>query len=177
MGARRARMLLVVTLMVGAGLPTGCGSVRPLHGGKLRPRVGVQAGWLEPLDRGVQEYGGDVIAGAALRIGANLATPVGLEVGGAYSTLFAEDASVRLLFVRARMLYAVGMRGFCLRFGGQMIQQEPEEYGNRQDPYTGGAIDLGFLLGQRLELGVNYSLLVGSENVGDTVEATLGINF
>ncbi len=173
MGVRRGHVLLVM-----AGLLTGCGS-GVLHGGKLGPRVGVQVGYLMPIEEGPREYGGGVIAGMALRSGANLATPAGFEIGAAFSRLEAPKASVELYSLRARGLYAPGAGSFCLSGGMQVIWQSPTEYGTQLDQYVGGAIDLGFVLfyGRRVELGLNYSMLMGSENVPATADATIGINF
>jgi len=181
MGSRRA-VLLVVTL-VGAGLLAGCGSGSTplLHGGKLGPRLGVQVGYLMPVDGGDQEFGGGITGGLALRMGANLASPWGIELGAAYcSALEANegpDASVELLLLRARVLHGAGIGGFCWRFGMQMVRQNPKESGRSLDQHDGAAFDFGFLFGQRYEMGFNYSILYESENVPGTAEVTLGINF
>ena len=176
----RAKHMCVplVTLLVG-GLLAGCSSSSLMHGGKLGPRYGVQAGYVLPVGGNEQEYAGNAIAGASFRVGADLARPVGFELGIAYSALYGDDASVQLLFWRARGLYSVGVGGLCLQVGLQLVQQWPEEYGERQDQYDGGAIDLGMILyyGRRVELGVNYSILIGSENVPGTADVTLGFNF
>lgn len=171
----------LVTLGLGAALLAGCSSTPVLHGGKLGPRYGVQVGYLTPVpfDGGEQGFSGSLIVGGTFRIGADLATPLGLELGVAYSGLKAEDASVGLLSLRARALYAAGVGGLCWRAGMQMIRQYPVEGGVSLASFDGAAIDLGLVrfFGRRGELGFNYSMLIPSDNVTGTLEVTAGINF
>ncbi len=181
MAIRRACVPLV-TLGLGAALLTGCSSTPVLHGGKLGPRVGVQVGYLMPAEKGEQEYRIEPtpnFVGMSVRLGADLATPWGGELGVAFSTLKAEEASVDLFSLRARGLYALGVGGLCFSAGVQRIEQYPTELDEKLDSYVGAAIDIGVIkfFGRRGEMGLNYSILVGSENVPGTLEVPAGINF
>ena len=172
----------LVTLGLGAALLTGCASTPVLHGGKLGPRYGVQVGYFMPVEEGEQAYRIEPtpnFVGMTVRLGADLATPWGGEIGAAFSRLAGEDASVDLFFLRARGLYTLGVGGLCLSAGVQRIEQKPTEADEQLKSFVGAAIDIGVIkfFGRGGEMGLNYSILVGSENVPGTLEVTAGINF
>ena len=132
-----------------------------------------------PFDGGEQGFGGGVIAGGTFRLGADLANPLGVEVGLAYTGLKGEDASVGLVSLRARALYAAGVGGLCWRAGMQAITQYPTELDVKLDSYVGAAIDIGLVrfFGRQGEVGLNYSILIPNENVQGLLEVTAGMNF
>jgi hypothetical protein len=159
----------------------GCNRGGVLHGGKLGPRLGVEAGYFMPLAGAEQDYQPGVMGGAVLRMGANLDSALGVEFALAGTSLQADgaDASSDLLFLRARGLYAVGLSGLCLSAGMQLAQQGAVEEGESLDSFTGATIDLGALIffAKRYEVGLTYSMLYASENVPGTVALTGGVAF
>jgi hypothetical protein len=173
-----ARPTVVLTFL--AVLAAGCGGGM-LHGGKLGPRWGVEAGYLSPLGGDSQDFEGGALVGATLRMGANLRKPTGLELGAAYSALDADgaDASTNVLFLRARALRLVGKGGFCLAAGVQGVRQDAKQNGSELDSFTGATIDVGALafVGRRYEVGLTYSILYESENVPGTIAVTAGFSF
>jgi hypothetical protein len=154
---------------------------RILHGGRLRPRFGVQAGALFPMAGAHRDFEPGPLGALVLRFGAHLAKDWGLELGAGYSRSDAvdADASVELIVCRARALRLLSPAGVCLAAGAQAVVQRAEERGIQLDHYVGASVDLGvvWFFAERFEVGIACSILVPSDNVPGMLEFITGVSF
>ena len=153
----------------------------------LRWHFGIQAGIFGAADDGELAYDTPApIVRGLLRLGADRASPLGIEFSAGYVELRGArqqgeniDTSVRELMMRARGLLNVGPDWLYPTAGMQLVYEDVEYPGKETQRHFGATLDLGanFRLADHVEGDMTLMFLLGSQNSAAVMEFTVGLTF